>query len=143
MEEKILNKEETQKEEIQEVEGTKELGLYTIKETFGKEIEEGQAKFYYGSLRSGQKLEYDGNLIIIGDVNGGAEVFATGNIIILGTLRGLAHAGATGNTKATISAMEMKTPQIRIANIIKEMDIEREAKRETARLMENQILLED
>ena len=57
------------------------------------------------SLRSGQKEEYSGSIVICGDVNAGAEVIAGGNIMIMGALRGLAHAGAHGNTMAMISAI--------------------------------------
>ena len=104
----------------------KTLGLYSIKKTFNKEIEDSKTKFYRGSLRSGQKIEYEGSLVILGDVNGGAEVVAEENIIILGNLRGLAHAGAKGNKKAIIAANMIDCPQIRIANIIKEKEIEEE-----------------
>ncbi len=40
------------------------------------------------NVRSGQKISYDGTLLIFGDVNAGAELVATGHIIVLGTLRG-------------------------------------------------------
>ncbi|HHY59068.1 MAG TPA: septum site-determining protein MinC, partial [Clostridia bacterium] len=35
------------------------------------------------SLRSGQVVQYDGHVTILGDVNQGAEVIATGNILVL------------------------------------------------------------
>ncbi len=106
-----------------EFETPKTLGLHGIKKTFNKEIEDSTTKFYKGSLRSGQKLEYEGSLVILGDVNAGAEVVAEENIVILGNLRGLAHAGAKGNKKAIIAANKIDCPQIRIANIIKEKEI--------------------
>lgn len=101
----------------------KTLGLYSIKKAFNKDIEDSKTKFYRTSLRSGQKLEYEGSLVILGDVNGGAEVVAEENIVILGNLRGLAHAGAKGNKKAIIAANMIDCPQIRIANIIKEKQV--------------------
>ena len=100
----------------------KVLGLYGIKKIFEKDIENSETKFHRGSLRCGQKLEFEGSLVILGDVNNGAEVIAGENIVVLGILRGLAHAGAKGNTKAIIAANLIESPQIRIANIIKEMD---------------------
>lgn len=105
-----------------EFETPKTLGLHSIKRVFNKEIEDSKTKFYKGSLRSGQKLEYEGSLVILGDVNGGAEVVAEENIVILGNLRGLAHAGAKGNKKAIIAANMIDCPQIRIANVIKEKE---------------------
>lgn len=104
----------------------KTLGLYSIKRTFNEDIGISETKFHKGSLRSGQKVEAEGSLVIIGDVNSGAEVMASDNIIILGSLRGLAHAGAKGNKQAIIAAGVVDTVQIRIANIIKEIDREEE-----------------
>lgn len=62
--------------------------------------------------------------MILGDVNGGAEVIAGENIVVLGHLRGLAHAGAKGNKKAIIAAQEIDCPQIRISNIVREIERE-------------------
>lgn len=111
-----------------EFESPKMLGLHGIKKVFSKEIASSETKFHKGSLRSGQKLEYDGSIVIIGDVNGGAEVVASENIVILGNLRGLAHAGAKGNKEAIIAANNIESPQIRISSIIKEIDREEEIK---------------
>ena len=58
----------------------------------------------------------------MGDVNAGSEVMAGDHVIVLGTLRGLAHAGAKGNKKAIIAAEKIEAPQIRIANVVKEME---------------------
>ncbi len=104
----------------------KELGLHNIKKTFIQEVSISETKFHRGSLRSGQKIEEDGSIVIIGDVNSGAEVVAADNIVVIGTLRGLAHAGAKGNTKAIIAAGKLDTVQLRIANIVKEIDRDEE-----------------
>lgn len=104
----------------------KELGLHNIKKTFIQEVSTSETRFHRGSLRSGQKIEDEGSIVILGDVNSGAEVVAADNIVVLGALRGLAHAGAKGNTKAIISAGKLDTVQIRIANIVKEIDRDEE-----------------
>ena len=104
----------------------KGLGLHSIRKTFEKEISVSETKFHRGSLRSGQKLETEGSIVILGDVNSGAEVIASDNIIIQGALRGLAHAGAKGNKQAIIAAGLVDTVQIRIANIVKEIDRDEE-----------------
>lgn len=120
------------------------LGLHNIKKTFKKEIAISETKFHKGSLRSGQKIETEGSLVIIGDVNSGAEVMASDNIIVLGALRGLAHAGAKGNKQAIIAAGFLDTVQIRIANIVKEIDHDNEPlhKQAYVSVIEDKIIIE-
>lgn len=101
-----------------------ELGLHGIKKSFNKEIATSETKFYKGSIRSGQKMEFEGSLVILGDVNAGAEVLAEDNVVILGILRGMAHAGAKGNKEAIIAAASIESAQIRIADIVKEIERE-------------------
>ena len=108
-------------------ESPKTLGLAGIKKSFNKEIKTSETKFQKGSLRSGNKIEYEGSIVVLGDVNSGAEVVAGENIVVVGALRGLAHAGAKGNKDAIIAAAVIESPQLRISNIVKErerMDIE-------------------
>lgn len=104
-----------------EFESPKVLGLYGIKKVYHQDIENSETKFHTGSIRSGQRLEYEGSLVIIGDVNSGAEVIAGENIVVLGALRGLAHAGAKGNKDAIIAANKIESAQIRISNLIQEI----------------------
>ena len=70
------------------------------------------------NIRSGQKISYDGTLIIFGDVNAGAELEAAGHILVLGALRGVAHAGCKGDKKAVIYANQLRSVQLRIADLI-------------------------
>jgi len=107
-----------------EFESPKTLGLAGIKKAFNQEIKSSETIFNKGSLRSGQRIEYEGSIVIIGDVNAGAEVIAGENITILGDLRGLAHAGAKGNRGAIIACNKIDCPQIRIADKIKEFEKE-------------------
>lgn len=74
--------------------------------------------FYRGTLRSGQTLETENSLVIIGDVNPGATVIAGGNIIIIGALKGSVAAGSNGNYNAFVLALSMEPIQIQIADII-------------------------
>ncbi|MCI9365109.1 MAG: septum site-determining protein MinC [Clostridia bacterium] len=99
-----------------------ELGLHIIEKSFSRDIEETLTKLYNGSLRSGNRVEFEGSIIILGDVNAGAEVIAEDHIVVLGEIRGLAHAGAKGNKNAIIAANAIEAPQIRIANIVKEIE---------------------
>lgn len=85
---------------------------------FFKGIEEGKTKFYRGTVRSGQLITFDGNLVILGDVNPGAVIEATGNIVVMGLLRGVVHAGSDGNKEAIVAALGLNPTQLRIADII-------------------------
>lgn len=76
--------------------------------------EDGQ--FYRGTLRSGQTLETEKSVVIIGDVNPGAQVVSRGNIVILGCCMGNIYAGASGNRDCFAAALTMKPMQIRIAD---------------------------
>jgi len=71
-----------------------------------------------GVVRSGQTVERDGHLLLLGDVNPGGTVCCTGDIYIMGALRGVAHAGCRGNTGAVIAASLMRPTQLRIADCI-------------------------
>lgn len=124
----------------------KELGLHNIKKTFIQEVSTSETRFHRGSIRSGQRIEDEGSIVILGDVNSGAEVVAADNIVVLGTLRGLAHAGAKGNTRAIIAAGKLDTVQLRIANIVKEIDRDEEPLHRQAyvyiNVEENKVIIE-
>lgn len=81
-------------------------------------IYEGMTKFINTTVRSGQVIEYDGNVVIIGDVNPGALIKAKGNIIVLGSLKGVAHAGIDGNQNAIVAAYDLQPMQLRIGAVI-------------------------
>ncbi|MCY0900418.1 MAG: septum site-determining protein MinC [Firmicutes bacterium] len=70
------------------------------------------------TLRSGQRIRFYGNVVVLGDVNPGAEITAGGDIIVMGWLRGLAHAGAGGNNRAVVSAFRLNPIQLRIGEYI-------------------------
>lgn len=70
------------------------------------------------TVRSGQLIEFNGNIVIIGDVNPGAQIKAAGSIVVMGTMRGVAHAGSKGNYGAFVAALNLLPAQIRIGDII-------------------------
>lgn len=76
------------------------------------------AVFHQGTLRSGQEINVDTGVVILGDVNPGAKVTAKGNIFVIGQLRGYAHAGEGGNDEACVFALKMAPTQIRISRVI-------------------------
>ena len=108
------------------------LGLHSITRSYKRDVGKSETTFHRGSLRSGQKLEVEGSVVVIGDVNSGAEVIAADNIAVIGNLRGLAHAGAKGNKDAVIAASTLDVVQIRISNIVREIDRDEEGVRNHA-----------
>ena len=88
----------------------------SVQETM-MEFDASTGQFYKGHLRSGQVLEFEQSVIVIGDINPGASIISKGNIIVLGSLRGTAYAGASGKKNSFIVAMDMHPIQIRIADV--------------------------
>ena len=71
-----------------------------------------------GTLRSGDHLEVEGSLLVLGDVNPGARVSARGDVRVWGRLRGVAHAGSGGDQRARIVALQLRPLQLRIADAV-------------------------
>ena len=96
---------------------TEELHKRSLEERL-QALDSSNGQFYKGNLRSGQVLETETSIIIVGDVNQGATVTSKGNIIVLGSLLGNVYAGAGGNENAFVLALELDPVQIRIADTI-------------------------
>ncbi|WP_457621671.1 septum site-determining protein MinC [Persephonella sp.] len=111
---------------------------------FGNVSEKKSLKIINKTLRSGQRVEYDGDILIIGDVNPDAYVIASGNIIVMGTLRGIVHAGANGDETAVIMALKLKPQQLRIASYLTRSPDEMEEPEypEKAYIEDNQIYID-
>ncbi len=77
-------------------------------------IEEGKTHFFRGTLRSGSKIESDGNVVVLGDVNPSSIIRARGNVIVLGHLNGTVYAGLGGDDRAFIAAIYFNPIQITI-----------------------------
>ena len=69
-------------------------------------------------IRSGQKIECEGDVILLGDLAPGAEISASGNVFIIGHAQGLVHAGVNGDKKAVIVALEMNVNLLKIADVM-------------------------
>ena len=69
------------------------------------------------TLRSGQTVSYDGNILIIGDAHPGSEIVAGGDITVWGILGGIAHAGSNGNITSKVRALKLNAIQLRIAGL--------------------------
>jgi septum site-determining protein MinC len=107
-------------------------------------IYEGRTKFLRRTIRSGQTINYQGNIVIIGDVNAGAEIYAGGNIIVLGSLKGYVHAGFGGNDKAIAAAFYLQPEILQIANVMTRSpeDSTKPQYPEVARVKDNTIIVE-
>ena len=88
---------------------------------FADTISDDTALFISKTIRSGTRIEYPGNVVIVGDVNPGAEVIAEGNVVVWGRVRGVIHAGAKGNREAFICALDLSANQLRIADEVSAM----------------------
>lgn len=107
-------------------------------------VYEGKTKFIRKTVRSGQSINYRGNIVIIGDINSGAEVYATGNVVVLGRIKGKVSAGANGNNKAIIAAFLLQPELLKISNIIAMSpdDIEKPNYPELAKIKDGTIIVE-
>ena len=84
------------------------------------ERRKGDGQFYRGTLRSGQSLESDASVVVVGDVNPGASVCAKGYL----------SAGCDGDDHAFVAALDMQPMQIRIGkHIARSADGEPEKKK--------------
>ena len=108
-----------------------------IEEYNKKEITNFQTK-YVTNLRSGENIEFDGdiivmtdmksgsqvsatcNVVVMGDISSGARVVASGNVIVMGSVSGFIHAGAHGNKNAYVVAGNLNPKVLQIAGNIAE-----------------------
>ncbi|CAK7072076.1 MAG: Septum site-determining protein MinC [Desulfovibrio sp.] len=85
-----------------------------------------QSIFLNNTVRSGQRIECEGDIVVIGDVNPGGEVIAGGSIAVFGRLRGLAHAGCAGRKDVCVAAVNMCPKQLRLSGRVVTFPGERE-----------------
>ena len=97
-----------------------------------------------GTLRSGDHLQAEGSVLLLGDLNPGARISAGGHVLVWGRLRGVAHAGRRGDTRARIVALQLRPLQLRIAGAVARGPEERppEGLAEEARLEDGEIRIE-
>ena len=109
-------------------------------------IDSNSGQFFKGNLRSGQVMEFETSIVILGDVNVGAQVVSTGNVVVLGKLNGTVYAGASGKEDAFIVATKMNPIQIRISDVIARTPDEKETPSNVPRiayLREGAIYMDD
>ena len=153
---KAINKKEveTLKETLLTEIQLKDIVLEDIEKEADKEIQketkvfsgvnEGKTKFIRKTVRGGQSIRYQANIVIIGDINSGAEVYASGNVIVLGRIKGKVSAGTNGNSKAVIAAFLLQPEILTIANVIAMSpdDAEKPSYPELAKIKDGAIIVE-
>ncbi len=124
----------------QRLESIKKIGTERRKSGDG-----GRLLIVHRHLRSGQRVEHGGDVLVLGDVNRDAEILAVGNIIVMGVLRGIAIAGALGDEDAVVVAQRMEPQQIRIGRkmaITEDQDRKSPGYPEVAKVEGDMIVLE-
>ena len=115
-------------------------------------IEEGKTHFYRGTLRSGSKIESDGNIVVVGDVNPSSIIKARGNVIVLGHLNGTVYAGLGGDDRAFIGAVHFNPIQLTIGmktitdiqnEILDSTRVNKKDKFKVARIRNQEIVVEE
>lgn len=123
----------------------KEDPLESSLESSLEEFKGEKAKFIHGTLRSGQEIDYDGHVVVVGDVNPGAFIKASGNVVIMGILRGVVYAGLGGDESSIIAAYKLIASQLRIGNVIGRAPDEKESHYnvpEIVRLVDGKLVIE-
>ena len=115
-------------------------------------IEEGKTHFYRGTLRSGSKIESDGNVVVLGDVNPSSIIKARGNVIVLGHLNGTVYAGLGGDDRAFIAAIYFNPIQLTIGmktitdiqdEILDSSRVNKKSRFKVARIRNQEIVVEE
>ena len=104
----------------------------------------GSLTVHRGTLRSGDHLQSDGSILVVGDVNPGARISAAADVMVWGRLRGVAHAGRDGATDARIVSLHLRPLQLRIAAVVARgpEDQPVAGMAEQARLLDGEIVIE-
>lgn len=115
-------------------------------------IEEGKIHFFRGTLRSGSKIESDGNVVVLGDVNPSSIIKARGNVIVLGHLNGTVYAGLGGDDRAFIGAIYFNPIQLTIGmktitdiqdEILDSSRVNKKSRFKVARIRNQEIVVEE
>ncbi len=100
--------------------------------------------FLRRTVRSGQAIHHNSNVVVLGDVNPGAEIIAGGDIIVWGVLRGMVHAGYPDNASALVCSLLLSPVQLRIAHLLSRPPegVEVQPRPEIASIKNGQIVVE-
>lgn len=79
------------------------------------------------TLRSGQIVEHDGDIVLLGSINPGGQIIASGDVYVFGRAKGIIHAGSKGDKTKRIIALSMEMSQIRIGDVVAKGESEKPA----------------
>lgn len=116
-----------------------------VEDMLKENSKEGKTKFIEATVRSGQLIEYKGNIVVLGDVNPGGVLSASGNIVVLGALKGIARAGSDGDKEALVAAFSLEPTQLQIADVISrkpDEEVEKPEWPEIAKIQDGMIVIE-
>lgn len=86
--------------------------VHAIKKTgIHNDMAMNMAQIYRGSILSGQKMETENSVVIMGDVAEDSSIISDKDIIVMGALYGAAFAGGNGENHHFVAALDM-SPQI-------------------------------
>ncbi len=94
-----------------------EIEEIVIVPSYNSQTKEENSLILKKTVRSGQRIEFDGTVIVLGSTNPGSEIIAAGDIYVFGKAMGLLHAGSKGDKGRIIVALKLDVVQIRIANV--------------------------
>jgi len=94
-------------------------------------------------VRSGQYVEAEGDLLVLGDIHPGAEVRAGRDVIVLGSARGVIMAGLVSGREATVFAFSLRPSLLRLGDLMARSPVKGPSWRpEIARVQEDRIVVE-
>lgn len=85
------------------------------------------------TVRSGQIIEVEGDLLLVGGVHPGGTVRASGSVFVIGELKGTAHAGVYGKEKSVVVADFRYNAQVRVADHVHVVEQEEDAESDPIR----------
>ncbi|MCL6614017.1 MAG: septum site-determining protein MinC [Firmicutes bacterium] len=94
-------------------------------------------------IRSGQCVETEGTLLVLGDVHPGAEIRAGRDVIVMGSARGAIAAGLVSGREAQVFAFALRPTLLRLGDLVARAPAAGPSWRpEIARIRDGQIVVE-
>lgn len=116
----------TSKFDIEFVEDDKQTYINTFETKYVDTMRSGENVIFDGDvvvmsdMNSGSQVSSTRNVVVMGNIYSGAKVVANGNIVVMGEIRGFVHAGAKGNNSAYVIANSLCPKILQIAENIAE-----------------------